>query len=211
MTVAGKPGKRRQQAQETRTRVLDAALRLFITHGYSGTTIESIAREAKVAVQTIYFKFGNKQTMLKELVDLRVAGDDEPIPTLQRRWVLDAIQAEDPTGQLRHQVAGAREIYERVGELLEVLRNAAVSNGDAAELWERNKEQRLEVQTQLMKALFEKVPLPSGLTMERAIDISYSLLGPEIYHLLVSERGWTSQQWADWVLSGLCHHLCAEG
>lgn len=190
--------------------MLEAALRLFTAHGYDGTTIDSIAREAKVAVQTIYFSFGNKQTILKELVDVRVAGDDEPVPTLERRWVLDAVAAEDSETQLCRQVAGAREIYERVGELLEVLRNAAASNEDVAPLWERNKRQRMEVQKHLVKALAEKSPLPRSLTFDRAVDISYSLLGPEIYHLLVTERGWTPQQWAAWVHSSLCHHLVGQ-
>ncbi|MEE1938037.1 TetR/AcrR family transcriptional regulator [Streptomyces sp. TRM 70361] len=205
--MKAKSGVRQQKAQETRRRMLDGALRLFIANGYDGTTIDSIAREAKVAVQTIYFSFGNKQTILKELVDVRVAGDDEPIPTLERRWVRDAVTAESPEAQLRHQVAGAREIYERVGELLEVLRNAAASNEDVAPLWERNKRQRLEVQRHLVKALADKHPLPGSLTLDRAVDISYGLLGPEMYHLLVTERGWTSQQWADWVHSALYHHL----
>ncbi|MFE0426731.1 TetR/AcrR family transcriptional regulator [Streptomyces sp. NPDC058953] len=205
--MTAKPGTRRRQAEETRNRVLDAALRLFKDNGYGSTTIESIAREAGVAVQTIYFKFGNKQTILKELVDIRVAGDDEPIPTLERPWVKQAMAAGDPSTQLRHQVAAAREIYERVGELLEVLRTAAASHPDVAPLWERNKEQRLEVQTVLMKALAEKEQLPPELTFDRAVDISYGLLGPEVYHLLVTERGWTTQQWADWVHAALCRDL----
>ncbi|PJE94184.1 TetR/AcrR family transcriptional regulator [Streptomyces carminius] len=205
--MKAKSGVRQQKAQETRRRILDAALRLFTAHGYDGTTIDSIAREAEVAVQTVYFNFGNKPTILKELVDVRVAGDDEPVPTLERRWVREAVAAESPQAQLRHQVTGARQIYERVGELLEVLRNAAVSNEDVAPLWERNKRQRLEVQQYLVKALADKHPLPGSLTPDRAADIGYGLLGPEMYHLLVTERGWTSQQWADWVHSALCHHL----
>ncbi|MFP8963029.1 TetR/AcrR family transcriptional regulator [Streptomyces nanhaiensis] len=209
--VKAKPGIRRQRAQETRRRMLDAAFRLFTAHGYDGTTIDSIAREAGVAVQTVYFNFGNKQTILKELVDVRVAGDDEPVPTLERPWVLEAVAAEDPDAQLRHQVAGAREIYERVGALLEVLRSAAVSNEDVAPLWERNKQQRMEVQRHLVKALAEKHPLPGALTLDRAVDISYGLLGPEMYHLLVTERGWTPRQWADWVHSSLRHHLVGQG
>lgn len=190
--------------------MLDAASRLFMENGYGATTIDSIAREAKVAVQTVYFKFGNKPTILKELLDIRVAGDDEPIATLERQWVQDAVRAEDAATQLRHQVAGAREIYERVGELLEVLRTAAACSADVAPLWERNKQQRVEVQIALMKALTEKLSLPPGLTFDRAVDISYGLLGPEMYHLLVSEHGWTPQQWADWVHSSLCHHLIAD-
>ncbi|WP_110944576.1 TetR/AcrR family transcriptional regulator [Streptomyces niger] len=209
--MAVQQGARKRQAKETRNRMLEGALRLFIAHGYEGTTIEAIAREAGVAIQTVYFKFGNKQTILKELVDVRVAGDDEPIPTLERQWAREAMGAADVSTQLRHQVEGAREIYARVGGLLEVLRNAALSNEEIATLWERNKQQRFEVQLHFIKAFAEKQPLPSGLTPERAADISYGLLGPELYNLLVSERGWTPQEWADWVHSGLCHHLQCEG
>lgn len=191
--------------------MLDGALRLFVAHGYDGTTIDAIARESGVATQTVYFKFGNKQTILKELVDVRVAGDDEPVPTTEREWVRAAVEAEQVPTQLRHQVEGAREIYGRVGSLLEVLRNAALANEEIAVLWERNKEQRLQVQAHFVEALTTKQPLPEGLTPERAADISYSLLGPELYNLLVSERGWSPQQWADWVHTGLCHHLSPHG
>ncbi|MCX4904253.1 TetR/AcrR family transcriptional regulator [Streptomyces sp. NBC_00878] len=208
--MAGKPGVRRQRSNETRARLLDASLRLFVEHGYDGTTIEAIAREAGVAVQTVYFKFGTKFTILKEVLDVRIAGDERPIPTMEREWFRDAVAAEDPREQLRHQVAGAREIYERVGAMLEVLRNAALNNEEITPLWERNKEQRFEVQAQLVKALAEKQPFPPGLSADRAADISYTLLGPEIYHLLVTERGWSSQEWADWVHDGLCRHLVGE-
>ena len=205
--MSGKTGVRRQRAAETRSKVLSAALGLFKEHGYSGTTIESIARESGLAVQTIYFKFGNKQTILKELVDVQVAGDHEPVPTLSRPWLQDALAAEDATEQLRLQVVGARDIYRRVGPLLEVLRNAAVASEDVAPLWERNKQQRHEVQARLVEALSGKQPLVAGLSLERAIDISYGLLGPEVYHLLVVERGWTPEEWADWAYASLVTQL----
>lgn len=208
--MAGKTGARRQRSNETRARLLDAALKLFVAHGYDGTTIEAIAREAGVAVQTVYFKFGTKVAILKELLDVRVAGDHEPVPTVDRDWFRDAVAAEDPREHLRHQVDGAREIYDRVVDLLEVLRNAALANEEIGPLWERNKEQRREVQEQLVGALAKKHPLPSGMTVGRAADIGYTLLGPEIYHLLVTERGWSSQEWADWVHAGLCLHLLGE-
>ncbi|GAA1016242.1 hypothetical protein STXM2123_5555 [Streptomyces sp. F-3] len=208
--MAGKTGARRQRSIETRARLLDAALKLFVAHGYDGTTIEAIAREAKVAVQTVYFKFGTKIAILKELLDVRVAGDHEPVPTVERDWFRNAVEAEDPRVHLRHQVDGAREIYDRVADVLEVLRNAAVANEEIRPLWERNKQQRHEIQSLLVKALAKKHPLPEGMSIDRAADISYTLLGPEVYHLLVAERGWSSQEWADWVHAGLCRHLLGE-
>lgn len=53
--------RRREQAEETRRRILDAAQDLFLTHGYTAATIESIANDAQVAAQTVYAGFGNKR------------------------------------------------------------------------------------------------------------------------------------------------------
>ncbi|MFD0430970.1 hypothetical protein ACFQ60_37815 [Streptomyces zhihengii] len=100
-----------------------------------------------------------------------------------------------------------REVYERVGPLLEVLRNAATTSGDGAELWEANKRQRQVVQRRFTESLVAKKALREDLSVERAVDISYVLLGPELFHLLVTERGWTPEEWEQWVYEGHCHHL----
>ncbi|MET9106633.1 TetR/AcrR family transcriptional regulator [Streptomyces zhihengii] len=204
--VSKSPG-RRLKAQQTRNRMLEAAMSLFVEHGYGATTIDSIAREAKVAVQTIYFSFGSKQQILKELIDVHIAGDEDPVPTLERPHVVEALEAEDPRQQIRLQVRLTREVYERVGPLLEVLRNAATTSGDGAELWEANKRQRQVVQRRFTESLVAKKALREDLSVERAVDISYVLLGPELFHLLVTERGWTPEEWEQWVYEGHCHHL----
>ncbi len=210
MATAKKTDGRRARAEQTRARMLDAAMRLFTENGYAATTIESIAREAGVAVQTVYFSFGNKQRILKELIDRHVAGDDDPVPTLERPWVAEALGAADPVEQLRLQARGAREIYERVGGLLEVLRNAAVTSGEAMELWQTNQRQRLVVQRHFTDALADKGAVPHGMTRDRAADLCYGLLGPELYHLLVHERGWSPREWEQWVFDSLCGHLVGE-
>jgi AcrR family transcriptional regulator len=198
---------RRLRSQQTRRRMLDAAIKLFVQNGYGLTTIESIAQEAGVAVQTIYFSFGNKQKILKELIDLHVAGDDDPVPTLERPHVIAALSAEDPHELIRMLARMTREISERVAPLLEVLRNAVITNDDGTELWAANKEQRRVVQKHFVDALVKAGALVESLTPERAVDICYALLGPEMYNLLVTERGWTPEQWERWAYDGLCCHL----
>jgi AcrR family transcriptional regulator len=61
--------RRREQAEETRRRLLTASRRLFVQQGYAGATIESIAAAAGVAVQTVYAAFGSKQGILLALLD----------------------------------------------------------------------------------------------------------------------------------------------
>ncbi|MFJ7246769.1 TetR/AcrR family transcriptional regulator [Kitasatospora sp. NPDC098652] len=198
---------RRLRSQATRRRMLDAAMKLFVERGYGLTTIDSIAQEAGVAVQTMYFSFGNKEKILKELIDLHVAGDEEPVPTLERPPVVDALSKEDPHQQLRALAAITRVINERVAPLLEVLRNAVISSGDGAELWETNKQQRRTVQRHFVDALIAKGALVEGLDADHAVDVCYGVLGPEMYHLFVTERGWTPQEWEDWAANALCCHL----
>ncbi|MGH2394330.1 MAG: helix-turn-helix domain-containing protein, partial [Candidatus Limnocylindria bacterium] len=64
--AAGARPSRRQRAAATRRRIGEAAFRLFALSGYAATTMEAIAREAGVAVQTVYFTFHTKAAVLIE-------------------------------------------------------------------------------------------------------------------------------------------------
>ncbi len=55
--------------------ILDAAERLFLTHGFAATTIEELAEDADVAVGSIYGHFGGKEGVYAALID-RVLGLD---------------------------------------------------------------------------------------------------------------------------------------
>ncbi|GAC1603697.1 MAG: hypothetical protein NVS3B21_32460 [Acidimicrobiales bacterium] len=87
--VTGKTeaGQRREaRARETRRRIIEAALRLFLEKGYSNTTVGEIAAAALVAPATIYQAFGTKGAVLASALDHTVAGDDIPLAVLDRRY-----------------------------------------------------------------------------------------------------------------------------
>src|SRR5215217_558269 len=86
--------KRAEKARQTRRRMLAAARELFVERGYGATALQDIADRAEVAVQTIYFTFGTKRALLKELADVSIAGDDEPIATMDRPWFQQSLAAE---------------------------------------------------------------------------------------------------------------------
>ena len=65
---------REAQALATRQSILDAALRLFTASGYVATTIQAIADDAGVAVQTVYAVFGTKRELLRSLLEAAVRG-----------------------------------------------------------------------------------------------------------------------------------------
>jgi AcrR family transcriptional regulator len=106
--------------------VAAAATRLFTAHGYAATSVQAVAKEARVATQTVYNAFGNKPAVLKAALDQAVAGDAEPVATLDRPWVRAALAAADAREQVRLQVEGTREVMERVAPLAEVVRLYAV-------------------------------------------------------------------------------------
>lgn len=200
---------RADSARATRLRILDAARRLFTAHGYVSTTMRAIASEAGVAVQTMYFTFGNKRTVLKELVDVSVAGDDEPIPTLERLWFAQVLAETDPSRLIRRYVHQAGLIYERLSDVLEVVRTAAVVDAEIAELWRTNQQQRLTVQRRVVEALCALGSLTPSLTVATAADTVFVILGPETFRLLIVDRGWSVSAWDKWAGALLCGQLLA--
>ena len=114
MTVVKRPNRRAEKAQETRRRIIEAAADLFVADGYGATNLQDVADRAGVAVQTIYFVFGNKRALLKELVDVTIAGDSEPIATMDRPWFTDAMAATTAEELLTIYVPGSSAILSAV-------------------------------------------------------------------------------------------------
>jgi AcrR family transcriptional regulator len=202
-----RPNARADKARANRRRMRDAALSLFVGQGYVATPMQAIADEAGVAVQTLYFTFGTKAALLSEILDVAVAGDDEPVPTLERPAALAALAEPDPRRQLRAQVRLAREIYERVAPVLQVVAGAASADPDIAELWEINNAQRATAQERLITALAAKTPLREGLDVATAIDITLALQTPEMYQYLTGRRGWSPHRWERWTADILISEL----
>nr|WP_020113509.1 TetR/AcrR family transcriptional regulator [Salinispora oceanensis] len=194
---------RTARSRSTRTRITTAATELFTTSGYSGTSIAAIAARAGVSEQSVYYSFGTKRAILTAALDLAIAGDDEPVPTLERAWVRDALADPDPRGQIRRQVAGAADVYRRAAPLLDVVRSAATIDAELAEVWATNLQQRLTVQRVFAEALARKTPLPADMTVDAAADTALAILSPETYHLLVHHQGWVHTRWRDWATNAL--------
>ncbi|MCM6776696.1 TetR/AcrR family transcriptional regulator [Nocardia sp. CDC159] len=205
--MAGKTtGVRAAKTTANRAKMLAAARELFTTRGYPATTMKAIAEEAGMAVQTLYFTFATKRAILAELLDIEIAGDSEPIATMERPWFAAAVAA-PPAEQIERQVAAAAAILARVGPLLEVIRSAAATDPELAEMWQTNIAQRHTVQLRLAAALAAKTPLREGITPARAADIALAVLAPETYQLLVHQRGWTGAQWESWATDALTLQL----
>ena len=201
--------RRREQALATRRAVLEAARDLFVQNGYAATPIDAIAARASVSPETVYAAFKNKRSLLSELIDVTIAGDDSPIPILERHWVKEMRDESDPRHRLRILARNGRMMFDRWAPIYEVLQGAAAVDPEIASLWELNKKQRLAGQRRLLGIVTERAPLRKGLTPKTAADILFTIGSPETYRLLVVDRGWSSDRFERWYADALAELLLA--
>ena len=195
--------RRREQAQATRRRITDAGLDLFVRQGYAVTTLEQIAGEAGVAVQTVYFHFGNKRTLLKEIVDVVAVGDDEPVALLDRPWMRQFRAEPDASRALTIWIRNSRAIFARIAPIMRIVRDAAGADPDMTAQWDVNQQQRFIAHSTLAQQLADKHGLRQGLSAAKAADILFALLSLDVYLLVTVERGWTPAQWERWITNTL--------
>ncbi len=74
---------------DTRERILDAAERLFMAHGYDGTSMRQITSEAGVNLAAVNYHFGAKETLMQEVFRRRLDWLND-----ERMRVLDELEAE---------------------------------------------------------------------------------------------------------------------
>jgi AcrR family transcriptional regulator len=198
---------RRTQAQQTRREILHAAEELFLARGYTGTTVAAIAEAAGVSIQTTFAAVGNKRTILTTLRSARIAGDDEPTPLAERPWLRDVVVELDPYEKLARYAAKVREINERNAPIELVIRAAAPADPGIDALWRESLAQRLAATTALVEHLADRKLLRDALPVADAGDLVWSLVSPEVYDLLVGERGWPGERYETWLAEALVASL----
>ncbi|HEX6326996.1 MAG TPA: helix-turn-helix domain-containing protein [Jiangellaceae bacterium] len=200
---------RRRRAAETRARVVAAATKVFLEHGYAGATIPMIAAEAGVALQTVYRAAPGKAGLLEAAVTAAVAGGSAraAVPVEERPAIRAVIDEPDPHRQLRLYAHTQPGIWSRVGPLLRVLEAAAVSEPELRRLQQRQDAQRHAGLTRFARFLADRGALRTGLTPERAADIIVTLGSMATYDSLVVTHAWTDEQYEDWLADSLQHAL----
>jgi AcrR family transcriptional regulator len=201
--------RRREQAAATRRDILDAAQRLFERQSYAATTMAAIAAEAGVALKTVYVAFDTKSGVLRALWNLLLRGDEDDVPVMDRRWYREVLEEPDPERQLRLNARNSRVVKLRIAPVLEVIRNAAPMDSDIGALWSRIQSDFHDNQRSIVKALDERRGLRPGLGVDRAADILWTLNHPDLWQLLVGQRGWTPDQYEKWFGDTACAQLLA--
>ena len=188
---------RAEQARATRRRIIAAAAAQFVAHGYGATLLDQVAEQAGVAVQTVYFHFGNKRTLLKEALDLAAVGDDEPVPLMERPWVREIQRETDPARIIVLWLATGRAILDRIAPLMRVVRGATGTDPEVAAQWHANQAQTRMAHGFLAELLAGRGALRPGLDAELARDIAFVLSNAETYLQFTDICGWTPDEWQE--------------
>jgi AcrR family transcriptional regulator len=158
----------------------------------------AIAEQAGVSLKTVYVAFETKSGVLRALWNFLLRGDQEEIPVAERPWYREVLEEPDPARLVRLTAKNSRMVKERAGAVMAVMRSAAPLDPDIAALWGRIQSDFHDNQRGIVEALSKRKALQRGLTVERASDILWTLNHPDVWYLLVGERGWTPEQWERW-------------
>lgn len=190
---------RRNAAEENRRSILAAARQLFVERGYAGTTMSAVAAAAGVALDTVYAAVGAKPALLRELIETAISGSDHAIPAEQRHYVKAIVNEPDPHRKLRMYARSVAEIQPRLAPLFLVLRDAARSDPDLANLWNDISNRRAANMRLLVGNVAQAGGLRAGVSTEDAADLIWATNGPEFFLLLTAERGWTAEKFEEWL------------
>ena len=192
--------RRREQAEQTRQRVLDAAAALFEQRGFERASIAAIAAEAGVSQETVYARFGNKRTLLGELVRQAVRGDD-PLPVPEQAGPRALAEVTDQREQLGLFAADIVQRLERAAPLVAIVSGASRSDAELAELLTRLHGERLRNLRTLVDTLARNGPLRLG--ADDALETVWALTSPDLHQLLTRVRGWNRRRYRDWLAETL--------
>ena len=194
---------RREQAEATRQRILEAGLRLFAERGYSASSISQIALEAGVSSETIYASVGSKRGIIDALL---AQVDTMRIPDKAR----EAAAARGGVARVAIEVLAEMAVgfWAKHHVLVGVLRKG-IGDPEIGEAWvERQRARR-----GLIHGIVSSWPpeaLHRGLDARRASDIAWALTSDEMFDLLVGMQGWTTDAYRDWLTTSLVRELLSE-
>ena len=202
--------RRREQADTTRRDIINAAQKLFERDGYAATTMAGIAREAGVALKTVYLSLDSKSGLLSTLWDVLLRGGEDAPAVAQLAWYREVLEEPDPARRLRLNARNATAVRRRIGVLLGVIRDAAPSDPAIGALWKRIQTSFYDNQYSIVASIKAKYALRNGLDATRATDILWTLIHPDIWLLLVGQRGWSPEDFEQWLGDIACEQLLKD-
>ena len=168
--------------------------------------MEAIAREADVAVPTLYFTFRTKGAILSEALDAAVMGFDEPVGPQDAPWYRTFEAEPDPRRALKILVENVALILSRVAPLTTAIHGAA-NDPEVVVVRELSGQRQHDGYRDLVRQLARKGGLRQGLSVARATDILFVLLSADLFEALASGRGWSFAECKRWLVDVVSQQL----
>ena len=203
--------RRQEQAAATRAQIVASAQLLFERDGYAATSMAAVAADAGVSLKTVYVAFETKSGLLRAVWHRVLRGEGDGIPVGDQSWFRRVLDEPDPRTQLRLNAQNSREVKERAGPIMEVIRAAAPGDAEIGALWQRIETEFYANQRQVIESLHRKRALRKGLGVAAAADILWALNHPGVYRSLVGDRGWSPARYQRWLTGILTSQLLSGG
>ena len=184
---------RAQAAADTRATILAAAMRLFLEQGYGKVTVGDIAREATLAVPTVYASTGGKSAILATVIDAAIRD------AIVEETLSAVYESRAPHDVIDLTAHGTRVDNERYHDIVQVMKAAAAIDESATEILTRSDREYRRALSRIARRLHEMNALKSGVTKQRATDILWFYFGREAWHLLVFDRHWSWDDAERWL------------
>ncbi len=185
--------RRREAAARTRQAILEAALELFTGRGYAATPMTAIAQRAGVALDTVYASVGRKPELARLLIETAISGSSQAIPAEERDYVQAIRAAADAETKIAIYASAMRGIASRLAPVLSIIQQAAPAEPELAVLWRQIADRRAAN----MRRFAADLAAVASLRVDPgdAADIIWATNAPELYQLLVSQRGWSPERY----------------
>lgn len=198
---------RRERAGQTRARIIDAAYRLFSRHGYEATTMQAVADEAGVAVQTVYFTFHTKGGLLTAIETRAVDGGEEGTDWHERRH-RELLEEGDPQKVVARWVSASAVVLQRITAFVALLGASLQMDPESVERRERGRDRWFQL---LIDRLVALDALKAERGPSRSFDVARALVRVEAYQDMTQRWGWTEQEWIEWVSGVMIRELLNGG
>ena len=171
-------GQRQAATEQTRTRILTATRELLMaSDGFSGFSIDAVARQADVARMTVYHQFGSKIGLLEALSDsLAAHGGMEQLANAFRR--------SEPLDALDEYITVFSRFWDSDRLVTRRLRALAALDADFEQVIRARDERRRQGLRVLVQRLVEKHGRPAPEAVEEVINVLYTLIGFESFDTL---------------------------
>jgi AcrR family transcriptional regulator len=190
---------RTDAANRTRQRILEAAHELFIASGYAGFTMHEIAVRSRVALDTVYAVVGRKPQLVRLLIETAISDTQQAVPPEQRAYVQRIQAAATAREKLAIYAAAVVDIQGRLAPIVGALEAAAAAEPELVTIWHEISERRARNMKVFAADLIETGGLRPELTRTRVGDVIWAMNGPELYTLLVTQRGWSADELQAWL------------